>query len=100
MVTEPLTSMEILIAHGRHQSKRTLHSMKQTMAVKLKVGTLNLGCDFCGLYNSREGDVHCDSVSSELELPRRSDPRAFKRIECDINLYEWYFAMREISDEE
>jgi hypothetical protein len=28
MVTEPLTSMEILIAHGRHQSKRTLHSIR------------------------------------------------------------------------
>ena len=58
------------------------------------------GCDYCGLYNSREGDVYCDSVSAELELPEAERSEAFKRIECDINLYEWYFAMREISDEE
>jgi hypothetical protein len=58
------------------------------------------GCDYCGLYNSREGDVYCDSVSAELALPEAERSEAFKRIECDINLYEWYFAMREISDEE
>jgi hypothetical protein len=58
------------------------------------------GCDYCGLYNVREGDVYCDSVSAELELPEAERSEAFKRIECDINLYEWYFAMREISDEE
>jgi hypothetical protein len=58
------------------------------------------GCDYCGLYNSREGDVYCDSVSAELTLPEAERSEAFKRIECDINLYEWYFAMREISDEE
>jgi hypothetical protein len=58
------------------------------------------GCDYCGLYNVREGDVYCDSVSAELALPEAERSEAFKRIECDINLYEWYFAMREISDEE
>jgi hypothetical protein len=58
------------------------------------------GGDYCGLYNSREGDVYCDSVSAELALPEAERSEAFKRIECDINLYEWYFAMREISDEE
>jgi hypothetical protein len=58
------------------------------------------GCDYCGLYNSREGDVYCDSVSAELALPEAERSEAFKRIECDINLYEWYFAMRDISDEE
>ena len=58
------------------------------------------GCDYCGLYNVREGDVYCDSVSAELALPEAERSEAFKRIECDINLYEWYFAMRDISDEE
>jgi hypothetical protein len=58
------------------------------------------GGDYCGLYNSREGDICCDSVSAELALPEAERSEAFKRIECDINLYEWYFAMREISDEE
>jgi hypothetical protein len=53
------------------------------------------GCDYCGLYNSREGDVYCDSVSAELALPEAERSEAFKRIECDINLYEWYFAMEE-----
>jgi hypothetical protein len=75
MVTEPLTYMEILIARGRHQSKRTLHSIKQTMAVKLRVGTLNLGCDYCGLYNSREGDVSAIALARNSSCQRRSDPK-------------------------
>jgi hypothetical protein len=80
-------------------SRRTLHSISMTMAVKLKAGTLNLGCDFCGLYNSKEGDVQCNSVSSELELTEAERSEAFKRIEYDINLYEWHLE-REMSYEE
>ena len=34
-----------------------------------------LGCDFCGLYNSKDGDLYCDNITSELNLPEseRSD---------------------------
>jgi len=34
-----------------------------------------LGCDFCGLYNSKDGDLYCNDITSELNLPEseRSD---------------------------
>jgi hypothetical protein len=74
-VTEPLTSMEILIAHGRHQSKRTLHSMKQTMAVKLRVGTLNLGVIIVG-YTTQERETFTAIVlARNSHCQRRSDPK-------------------------
>jgi hypothetical protein len=43
-----------------------------------------LGCDFCGLYNSKEGDVQCNSVSSELELTEAERSETFKRIEYEF----------------
>jgi len=56
-----------------------------------------LGCDFCGLYNSKDGDLYCNSISAELELPEAERSEAFKRIEYEFG--DW-FAMREIDDEE
>jgi hypothetical protein len=52
------------------------------------------GCDYCGLYNSREGDVYCDSVSAELALPEAERSEAFKRIECEFGdrFTVWHFS--------
>jgi hypothetical protein len=54
------------------------------------------GCDFCGLYNSRDGDLYCNSISVELELPKAERSEVFKRIEYEFG--DW-FAMRENDDE-
>lgn len=42
------------------------------------------GCDFCGLYSSKDGELYCNSVSSELELPEAERSEAFKRIEYEF----------------
>jgi len=43
-----------------------------------------LGCDFCGLYNSKDGDIYCNDIYSELELPEAERSEAFKRIEYEF----------------
>jgi hypothetical protein len=47
-----------------------------------------LGCDFCGLYNLKEGHLHCNNVSSELELPEAERSEALRRIEYEFG--DWF----------
>jgi len=49
---------------------------------------LELGCDFCGLYNLKEGHLYCDNVSSELELPEAERSEAVRRIEYEFG--DWF----------
>ena len=55
-----------------------------------------LGCGFCGLHSSKDGDLYCNDIYSELELPEAERSEAFKRIEYEFGDS---FAIEEQDDE-
>lgn len=55
-----------------------------------------LGCGFCGLYSSKDRDLYCNDIYSELKLPEAEQSEALKRTEYEFGDS---FAVEEQDDE-